>query len=59
MVRGGHADLAEEELREQMGPQRYTRFLLVQPTGAVFPHGLLLAGRTRNLMDAQMGPMKQ
>jgi hypothetical protein len=56
-VRGGHADLAEEELQEQMGPANFTQFLLVQPArGANFPLGWLLADRTRNLMDAQMGP---
>lgn len=56
-VRGGHADLAQEELQEQVTPANYTRFLLVQPRkGATFPLGWLLADRTRNLMDAQMGP---
>jgi hypothetical protein len=56
-VRGGHADLAEEELREQMGPANWTGFVLVQPAkGVTFPLGWLLADRTRNFMDAQMGP---
>jgi len=54
-VRGGHADLAVEELMEQVGPASYTQFQLVQ-TKAVFPLGWLLADRTRNLMDQQMGP---
>ncbi len=56
-VRGAHADLAEEELREQMGPANHTNFILLQPKeGAVFPLGWLLADRTRTLMDLQMGP---
>ena len=56
-VRGAHADLAEEELREQLGPANHTTFVLLQPrNGAVFPLGWLLADRTRNLMDLQMGP---
>lgn len=54
-VRGAHADLAKEELKEQVGPANYTSFSLVQ-TKAVFPLGWLLAHRTRNLMDQQMGP---
>lgn len=54
-VRGAHADLAEEELKRGMGPANHTTFHLVQ-TKAVFPLGWLLADRTRNLMDAQMGP---
>lgn len=53
-VRGAHADLAEEELKRLMGTD-HTTFHLVQ-TKAVFPLGWLLADRTRNLMDAQMGP---
>lgn len=56
-VRGGHADLAQEELREQMGPNNWTTFRLVQPQqGVAFPLGWLLADRTRNYMDVQMGP---
>ncbi|HUR82955.1 MAG TPA: hypothetical protein VM733_19505 [Thermoanaerobaculia bacterium] len=54
-VRGAHADLAKEELKEQFGAANYTTFALVQ-TKAVFPLGWLLAHRTRNLMDQQMGP---
>ena len=54
-VRGAHSDLAEAELMEQLGPANYTHFQLVQ-TDAVFPLGWLLADRTRNLMDKQMGP---
>jgi hypothetical protein len=54
-VRGAHADLAKEELKETVGPANYTSFPLVQ-TKAVFPLGWLLAHRTRNLMDKQMGP---
>jgi hypothetical protein len=54
-VRGAHADLAKEELKEYVGPANYTSFSLVQ-TKAVFPLGWLLAHRTRNLMDQQMGP---
>ncbi|HEX8618278.1 MAG TPA: hypothetical protein VF911_11890, partial [Thermoanaerobaculia bacterium] len=53
-VRGAHADLAEAELREDMGPANHTNFILLQPkSGAVFPLGWLLADRTRNLMDLQ------
>lgn len=56
-VRGGHADLAEEELREQMGANNWTKFVLLQPQkGVAFPLGWLLADRTRNYMDVQMGP---
>lgn len=54
-VRGAHADLASTELMEQFGAANYTRFELVQRK-AVFPLGWLLADRTRNLMDQQMGP---
>lgn len=54
-VRGAHADLAATELMEQIGPANYTQFQLVQHK-AVFPLGWLLADRTRNLMDQQMGP---
>jgi hypothetical protein len=54
-VRGAHTDLAATVLMEQMGPANYTQFQLVQ-TKAVFPLGWLLADRTRNLMDLQMGP---
>ncbi|HEX6084194.1 MAG TPA: hypothetical protein VF266_06700 [Thermoanaerobaculia bacterium] len=54
-VRGAHADLAKEELKETMGAANYTSFPLVQ-TQAVFPLGWLLSHRTRNLMDRQMGP---
>ena len=53
-VRGAHADLATAELKEQV-LGHYTAFELVQ-TEAVFPLGWLLADRTRNLMDQQMGP---
>lgn len=54
-VRGAHADLATEELKTRMGVANYTEFELVQ-SKAVFPLGWLLADRTRNLMDQQMGP---
>jgi hypothetical protein len=54
-VRGSHANLATEELGELVGPNHSTTFYLVQ-SNAVFPLGWLLADRTRNLMDAQMGP---
>ncbi len=54
-VRGAHADLATEELKDAVGDENHTSFELVQ-TKAVFPLGWLLADRTRNLMDAQMGP---
>jgi hypothetical protein len=54
-VRGAHSDLAAAELMEQLGTANYTQFQLVQ-TKAVFPLGWLLADRTRNLMDQQMGP---
>jgi hypothetical protein len=54
-VRGAHADLAKEELKERMGDTNHTSFTLVQ-TKAVFPLGWLLSHRTRNLMDQQMGP---
>jgi hypothetical protein len=53
-VRGAHADLASAELKDEM-LGNYTSFELVQ-TNAVFPLGWLLADRTRNLMDKQMGP---
>jgi hypothetical protein len=54
-VRGAHADLAEQELKRRMGAANHTTFDLVQRK-AVFPLGWLLADRTRNLMDQQMGP---
>jgi hypothetical protein len=54
-VREAHADLATDELQRRVTAANYTRFELVQ-TKAVFPLGWLLADRTRNLMDAQMGP---
>jgi hypothetical protein len=54
-VREAHADLATDELQRRVGTANYTTFNLVQ-TKAVFPLGWLLADRTRNLMDAQMGP---
>jgi hypothetical protein len=54
-VRGAHADLASVELMDNLGTANYTQFQLVQ-TKAVFPLGWLLADRTRNLMDQQMGP---
>ena len=54
-VRNAHTDLAAAELAEQVGEANYTEFVLVQ-TKAVFPLGWLLADRTRNLMDKQMGP---
>ena len=54
-VRGAHADLAEQELKRRVGIANHTTFELVQ-RNAVFPLGWLLADRTRNLMDAQMGP---
>ncbi|HEX7830113.1 MAG TPA: hypothetical protein VF787_10670 [Thermoanaerobaculia bacterium] len=54
-VRGSHANLAVEELAELVGDGNYTNFDLIQ-SNAVFPLGWLLADRTRNLMDAQMGP---
>jgi hypothetical protein len=53
-VRGAHADLSRELLRNSMKGDS-TTFTLVQDK-AVFPLGWLLADRTRNLMDAQMGP---
>jgi hypothetical protein len=62
-VRGAHADLATEELKDEIGDDNHTTFELVQHVDkatkkpiAVFPLGWLLADRTRNLMDAQMGP---
>lgn len=54
-VRSAHADLATAELKTRMGVANYTEFELVQ-SKAVFPLGWLLADRTRNLMDQQMGP---
>lgn len=54
-VRGAHADLATDELQRRVTPAHHTTFQLIQ-TKAVFPLGWLLADRTRNLMDAQMGP---
>jgi hypothetical protein len=54
-VRGSHASLAVEELTEMIGDGNSTSFSLVQ-SNAIFPLGWLLADRTRNLMDAQMGP---
>lgn len=51
-VRGAHAILAEDELKEEV---EHTTFELVQ-TNTVFPLGWLLADHTRALMDAQMGP---
>ena len=54
-VRGAHADLAKDELKLGMGVANHTTFRLIQ-TKAVFPLGWLLSDRTRNLMDAQMGP---
>ena len=54
-VRGAHADVAAAELMDTLGAANYTQFQLVQ-TKAVFPLGWLLADRTRNLMDQQMGP---
>jgi hypothetical protein len=54
-ARGSHAVLAGEELSEMVGEENYTTFYLEQ-SHAVFPLGWLLADRTRNLMDAQMGP---
>jgi hypothetical protein len=54
-VRGSHADLARQELKNEVGPANWTAFTLVQ-RNAVFPLGWLLADRTRNLMDQQMGP---
>jgi hypothetical protein len=54
-VRSAHADLAADELKRRIGEGNQTTFLLVQKK-AVFPLGWLLADRTRNLMDAQMGP---
>lgn len=53
-VRGAHADLATAVLMNQV-LGNYTSFELVQ-TNVVFPLGWLLADRTRNLMDQQMGP---
>ncbi len=53
-VRGAHADLATDELKRRVSTN-FTSFELVQ-SKAVFPLGWLLADRTRNLMDAQMGP---
>jgi len=53
-VRGAHADLATDELQRRV-PEHFTTFELVQ-SKAVFPLGWLLADRTRNLMDQQMGP---
>jgi hypothetical protein len=53
-VRGAHADLSREVLRNNMRADS-TTFTLVQ-NKAVFPLGWLLADRTRNLMDEQMGP---
>ena len=54
-VRGAHASLAETELQRRVGANNFTTFRLVQ-SNVVFPLGWLLADRTRNLMDAQMGP---
>ncbi|HEX2833865.1 MAG TPA: hypothetical protein VHW00_12705 [Thermoanaerobaculia bacterium] len=54
-VRGSHANLATEELQELVGAEHHTTFWLEQ-SNAVFPLGWLLSDRTRNLMDAQMGP---
>ncbi len=54
-VRGSHAVLAGDELEELVGSDHSTTFYLEQ-SNEVFPLGWLLADRTRNLMDAQMGP---
>ena len=54
-VREAHADLATDELQRRVTPANYTTFFLIQ-THTVFPLGWLLADRTRNLMDVQMGP---
>lgn len=54
-ARGSHANLAADELAEMVGPDHHTTFYLVQ-SNEVFPLGWLLADRTRNLMDEQMGP---
>jgi hypothetical protein len=53
-VRNAHSDLAMAVLKDQV-PGNHTSFRLVQ-TDVVFPLGWLLADRTRNLMDQQMGP---
>lgn len=51
----GEVDVASLQLRM---PASYTAFQLIQDK-AVFPLGWLLADRTRNLMDAQMGPLSR
>lgn len=56
-VRSAHASAAVAELREQTRPEDRTNFTLVQKKNEVpFPLGWLLAARTRDLMDKQMGP---
>jgi hypothetical protein len=59
-TRGAHATSAvaelRERLREQTPPAPWTAFTLVQHKGERFPLGWLLAARTRDLIDKQMGP---
>jgi hypothetical protein len=55
-VRGAHASAAVTEVREHMPQTERTTFTLVQHKGERFPLGWLLAARTRDLIDKQMGP---
>ncbi|HET7433261.1 MAG TPA: hypothetical protein VFN10_00970 [Thermoanaerobaculia bacterium] len=55
-TREARADLAVAQLRSMMTPANYTTFTLIHhPQEAQFPLGWLLAARTRNLIDKQMG----
>ena len=54
-TRGARGTQAVAELKQSVGGGNHTTFELVQ-TKTVFPLGWLLADRTRNLIDAQMGP---
>ena len=56
-TRGAHATSAVAELREQTPRANWTAFTLVQHKGERFPLGWLLAARTRDLIDKQMGPL--
>jgi hypothetical protein len=55
-TRGAHANAAVAEIREHLPRSEWTAFTLVQHEGERYPLGWLLAARTRDLMDKQMGP---
>lgn len=55
-TREARADIAVAQLRAEMTKDNYTTFTLIHhPREAQFPLGWLLAARTRNLIDKQMG----